>query len=815
MYYIVLDTFSNENSGPIDDRDEALGLARQLNGEVRVHRFVALALSDHQPSSYRSNPDHLSIPIRKATIVYKDWKTRVKQLLEEFNPRINWNLVKIRRLSRSIELSTPRSDPYSYRITLAKDSGFRGDLKKNSYYSYHITDSYLDDDNFEAMHAVFRLLFMGDEYLLPFLTQNGKTLTTPQQKAFDGFIESYDRGDRKGAIILPTGIGKTVVAAKVVVEKRPHRLLFVSHRNFILDQAIKTIKHEADERGWLVTNDQIGKFYGSYSRRELKREQWGRKYVFANPQSFNVVPREKWIDAGEFDLIIVDEFHHGNARTWFRVINHFNPDYLLGLTATPHRSDAEEPLRLVGDNVLYKAADWEREKGIRTLTLIEALKLGYLVLPDIKQLVEPEYKTISGENISPKALKNAEKDRARAIIEMYKSSARNKQAVAFCSGVSEAEQLEKAFTKAGIASTHVLGTAAHKKCCQDTPTQKRRSKKLKDFRDKKTQVLFVVDVLNEGVDIANVEAILWLRETVGVVKLLQQLGRGLRLDRGKRSLLVLDFMDNIRRVQDYIKEGFTATGGPIYKAKRKKKLEDRAEENEIIELLDSQGLITIGKDISLVPMDDLTELSGDELAPYIPSEPEPETTRVTASKPRKLPQPTPSNLVSMSRTIDRMKKIKNKIVSYYDLPREERPYVPEMATKLGIDSYNIMEILYEEGLSTREPIFHPSNIELSYSEEGQNQILRQLDKPEKVRIRKILRPGVRVFGKRTFGKRDECRLSSCNRTGNHRGLCELHYLFTYREIFEGRAFEEDLIARFLLEPKVPFLKSRKLRRRRY
>jgi superfamily II DNA or RNA helicase len=808
MYYVVFDTFYDESSAPILNRYDALDIADNWNYHAEDYRFIPLSFNDnYHRNPYRNNPDHLPIPVNEAVPVDPDWKTKVRELLEDFNPRIDWSVVKMRRRTRSVEISTPRSKPYVYRITLAKDSEYSAKLvmpkssKSPAYYAYRITDAYLDDSNIEIMHAVFRLLFMGDEYLLPFLSQNSKALTTPQQKAFDGFIESYGRGDRKGAIILPTGIGKTVVAAKIVIRQKPKRLLFVSHRNFILEQAIKTIKHEAEENGWIIQNDDIGKFYGTYGSTKEKREELKKNYVFANPQSFNAIPRKKWIDSGEFELVIIDEFHHGNAKTWLRVIEHFHPRFLLGLTATPHRSDAEEPLSLIDSNILYEAAEWEKRKNIRTLTLIDALKLGYLVTPTLRTLIEPEYKTVEGKILSPKALKKAETDRARAIIERYKRDAHDKQAVVFCSGVEEAVNLEEAFNDAGIKSDHILGTAEHKKCCQDIRQHKRRTKKLDDFKSRKTQVLFVVDVLNEGVDITNIEVILWLRETVGVVRLLQQLGRGLRLDKGKRNLLVLDFMDNVSRIEEYIQKGFKPTGwGPV--TAKTKKSEDRKEEEEIIELLDSQGLIETGKDISLFSMNIPIDHSEDEIAPY-----------VTPLAKKKFSKLTKANKKSIAKVRITLDLLRARIIELFSLPREERLYVTQIAEKYKTDSYNIAEILHEAGLIKYTLIPHPSNIEISYSEEGQKRIVKQLAKAERAKLRKIIRAGRRTLGLRSFGKKEECRIPGCTKAGKHRGMCETHYLFAYQEIREGRATEDDLITRFLLEPQSPPQSSRKLRRR--
>ena len=817
MHYSVFDTAYHQQFSA-NSRAEALDMADYLNFQEGHYRFVPL-VDSYRQNPYRRNPDHIPISIKTPAPVWPNWKDRIISILEEFNPTIDWSKIKVRRSGRTIEFVTPRSSPHSYRISIKKDPGFMPELKHGktqTYFSYDITEAYLSDENIDAIRAVFRLLFMGDEFLLPFLAKGTKRLSPPQQRAFDGFMQSYHRNDDKGAIILPTGIGKTVVAAKIITTLKPKSLLFVSHRNFILSQAIDTIKNEAATIGWDLPHKDFGEFYGDYKITSAKRGQLLQKYVFANPQSFNALAREKtnkaWGDKKRFDLIIVDEFHHGNAKTWFNIIDYFKPRYLLGLTATPYRSDAEKPLSLVDDNMLYIPSQWEREHGERTLTLINALKLGYLVTPTIKPMLHSKQRTIIGEFVAPAVKEKVKQqdriERAKKIIERYQYDAQGKQAVVFCANAEEVVYLEKAFKKEGIVSDHLLGTKEHTKCCTNTQNNKKRDTKLANFRTGKTKVLFVMDVLNEGVDITNIEVILWLRETRSIVKLLQQLGRGLRLAEGKRKLLVLDFMDNIRKVQQYIREGFKEQEQKQRKkkdAKRKiktfketKEEQKMDEELEFIELLESRGMIQAGPDISLFAMSGSIEASEDELSVYQP--------KVDLAPPK----PTKSAIQAMKRTAKHIGKIKDQIIKMYTKEADYQPSALIIANKLDYDHTLIHDILYEAGLVRKGFPLHPSNIEKTYSLAGQKKIIDEaFSKTEQNALRRILKVGSKVLGDRSMthqdltdrmGKHDRCRIPECKLIGKHRGLCEAHYLFAFSEIRAGNAFEDDLIIRFLMEP---------------
>lgn len=536
--------------------------------------------------SRRRNP-HIPFPIHPAELSFTNYAQRIEAAIRGFVDLDS--TVKFSARKDGLSIKTPRS---KYRVIVAKKPRWTHDPIRN-YYTYVITADYLDPQNVQAMHAVFRILFMGDEYLLPFLQRGPKQLTLPQQKVFDAFRNSYDTGESAGAMILPTGIGKTVLAAKIIhyALKSGGRLLFMAHRTLILDQAIQTIVEENPQ----FKQKDIGRIFGAAKDKD---KQLQKKAVFGTPNSMDklldIIPPD------HFDFVVIDEFHHGPGRRYRRIIDHMKPHYTLGLTATPYRRDDNDPLAMVRNNVLYNEDEWETQQRLDDGTgflpsfrLSSALALGYLVTPTIYMERESPYHDEDGEIIPINKLHEYEIEaRARKIADKFHEHIGDKQTVVFCASVNEAGYLTKKFNEFGIPSAYMLsripGTTKAVK-------HSVRKKTLQDYRKKKIKVLFTVDIFNEGADVPTIEAAVWLQQSVTMVKILQQLGRGLRLAPGKRELIVLDFVNNIHQVKAFLRYGRTSTG----------KLEEttispvirKVENKDLIQLLIDENQIKIDEEI--------------------------------------------------------------------------------------------------------------------------------------------------------------------------------------------------------------------------
>ncbi|MEX2553033.1 MAG: DUF3427 domain-containing protein [Actinomycetota bacterium] len=324
----------------------------------------------------------------------------------------------------------------------------------------------------------------------------------------------------RNLVVMATGTGKTVVAAldyrRLREAGQVESLLFVAHRDEILTQCQSTLRH-------VMRN-------GSFGERFIGGErpaEW--RHVFASVQSLAHLDLKE-LDPKAFDMVVIDEFHHAMAPTYDRLLKHLNPKVLLGLTATPERAD--------GRNV----TDWFEGRTAVELRLWEALERGllspfqYFGVSDDTDLSRLEFKR--GRGYDPKVLEGVftgHDARARIIAQAVKdkvTSVANMKALGFCVGVAHARFMAAKFNGFGIPSIALTG--------DDDPQQRRAA--IDDLRSRKVNVLFTVDLFNEGVDIPEIDTVLFLRPTESATVFLQQLGRGLRLAEDKPCLTVLDFI---------------------------------------------------------------------------------------------------------------------------------------------------------------------------------------------------------------------------------------------------------------------------------
>ena len=230
----------------------------------------------------------------------------------------------------------------------------------------------------------------------------------------------------------------------------------------------------------------------------------------------------------DFDYIVVDEFHHAAADSYRKVLNHFAPGFLLGLTATPDRTDGADLLSLCADNLVYEC---DLVEGIRRDELVP---FHYWGVPD-----PVDFEPIPWRNgkFDPDALEAAveTQERAQAAFEEWERH-RGTRTLAFCVSTRHADFMSAYFLERGIRCAAV----------HSGPTSAPRHQSLDNLRDGELDLLFAVDLFNEGLDVPHIDTVLMLRPTESPVIFLQQLGRGLRLLEGKESLTVVDFIGNHR-----------------------------------------------------------------------------------------------------------------------------------------------------------------------------------------------------------------------------------------------------------------------------
>jgi superfamily II DNA or RNA helicase/HKD family nuclease len=338
-------------------------------------------------------------------------------------------------------------------------------------------------------------------------------------------VERTVHGRHRNLVVAATGTGKTVVAAldyrnlARAAGRRP-RLLFVAHRIEILQQSMRTYRE--------VLSD------GSFG------ELWGGGYVpeqgehlFATIQTLDRRGMDS-IAPDSFDVIVVDEFHHADAASYKRLLAHFAPAEFLGLTATPERADGVDVREFFDGHTAAELRLWDA---------LEANLLSpfhYFGIADTVDLRDIQWSRGQYDRTQLENVYTGNDARTRIILKQVQDKVGDvlrMRALGFCVGVRHAQYMADAFTKAGIPSRAVWG---------DTESEARRAA-LIDLRDRRVNVLFSADLYNEGLDLPDVDTVLFLRPTESATIFLQQLGRGLRRTPTKAVLTALDFVGHQRK----------------------------------------------------------------------------------------------------------------------------------------------------------------------------------------------------------------------------------------------------------------------------
>jgi superfamily II DNA or RNA helicase/diadenosine tetraphosphate (Ap4A) HIT family hydrolase len=331
-----------------------------------------------------------------------------------------------------------------------------------------------------------------------------------QAEALEALRRTREVGNRAGLVVLATGLGKTWLSAFDAQSFR--RVLFVAHREEILAQARRTFRA-------IRPNATLGHYTGS-------SKDPGADVVFASIQTIGKAGHLARFDARAFDYVVVDEFHHADAKTYRRLIDHFDPAFLLGLTATPERTDGGDLLALCGENLVYRC---DLAEGIEQLLLCP---FHYYGIPD-----QVQYENIPWRSgrFDERALESAVATEARATnaFEQWKQRG-GTRTLAFCVSQRHADFMAAFFEARGVAcaSVHAGATSAP------------RALSLEQLEAGNLQIVFSVDMFNEGVDLPAVDTVLLLRPTESRILWLQQFGRGLRLADDKTHLTVIDYVGN-------------------------------------------------------------------------------------------------------------------------------------------------------------------------------------------------------------------------------------------------------------------------------
>jgi superfamily II DNA or RNA helicase len=339
----------------------------------------------------------------------------------------------------------------------------------------------------------------------------------------------------KNLVVAATGTGKTILAAldykRLCDQHGDLRVLFVAHRQEILKQSLGAFRQ-------VLRSGDFGELYVDGHR----PDEW--RHVFASIQSLAQVDLEH-LDPTAFDVVIVDEFHHAAAPTYRRLLEHLfkgdevqslrqPPRILLGLTATPERTDAEDILHYFDNHTAVEMRLWDAlERGL-------LCPFQYFALHDNTDLSSVRWSRKGYDLSELERLYTGDDARVRLVLEQVRQKHREAgamRALGFCVSIAHAEFMARRFTEGGLSSVAVSA---------DTDSDARKDA-LASLRAGRVRALFAVDLFNEGVDLPEVDTLLFLRPTESALVFLQQLGRGLRRHERKDCVTVLDFIGESHR----------------------------------------------------------------------------------------------------------------------------------------------------------------------------------------------------------------------------------------------------------------------------
>jgi superfamily II DNA or RNA helicase len=343
-------------------------------------------------------------------------------------------------------------------------------------------------------------------------------------EALDVERSVHDR--HRNLVVAATGTGKTVVAAldyrglcDVGAGELP-ALLFVAHRKEILEQSLRTYRE-------VLADASFGELYVGGAR----PERW--RHVFASVQSLTAYGVTN-IPADTYDVVVIDEFHHAEARTYRRILNHLQPKELLGLTATPERADGTDVRSFFDGRTAAELRLWD------ALGADLLCPFHYFAVADGTDLRDIGWKRGRYDEDELSRVYTGNHARAAIVLKQLVDKVLDPgamRALGFCVSVTHAEFMARSFNEAGVPARAVSG---------DTPPTE-RAQALADLRERRVNILFAADLFNEGLDLPDVDTVLFLRPTESATVFLQQLGRGLRRTRTKPVLTVLDFVGYHRK----------------------------------------------------------------------------------------------------------------------------------------------------------------------------------------------------------------------------------------------------------------------------
>ena len=337
-----------------------------------------------------------------------------------------------------------------------------------------------------------------------------------QKNALKSLSSIRNEHKDKALLISATGTGKTYLSAFDVKAVHPHKLLFVVHRRSIALKAMETFQT-------IIKDKTMGMFSGS--TKDLEKD-----YLFSTVQTISKPENRELFSKEEFDYIIIDEVHKAGAHSYQELVNYFKPKFLLGMSATPERSDGFDIYKMFDYNIAYE------------IRLQQAMEYD-LLCPFHYYGITDLY--IDGQEIDDKTefndlISNQRVDYIIDKINEYGYSGEKVHGLIFVSRKSEAIELSQLFNERGYKTLALTGDDSES-------VRQEAMDRLESNGDDALDYIFTVDIFNEGIDIPKVNQVVMLRPTQSAIIFVQQLGRGLRKNNEKEYVVVIDFIGNYEK----------------------------------------------------------------------------------------------------------------------------------------------------------------------------------------------------------------------------------------------------------------------------
>ena len=484
-------------------------LAALEEREIQGYILVSQYLNFTQPEALRRLLQFENIDLRIATVGNAHAKGYIFHHEDHFNLIVGSSNLTDSALSTNKEWNIKVSALHESGIVEKVLNEFYADFKKGK----PVTDEYIKA--YEELYQKQFLLRSRASFNTNIDYEAAVTPNSMQVEALRNLLQLRNEKKNKALLISATGTGKTYLSAFDAKEFNPQRLLFVVHRLTIAKDSKKTFKRVFGK----------SKSMGIYSG---QKKDLDKDFVFSTIQTISKPENLSGFSKEHFDYIIIDETHRSGADSYLRLLEYFTPKFLLGMTATPERTDGSDIFRLFDHNIAFEIR-LNRAMEEEMLSSFHYYGVTDLLIDNTEIEIKSDFNLlVSNERI----------ERIIEKAKFYGSDNGITRGLVFCSRKKEAVELSSLFNAKGYKTVALTGDSSEEE--RSTAIERLESDNLKE----KLDYIFTVDIFNEGIDIPKINQIIMLRPTQSAIIFIQQLGRGLRKVEGKSYLTVIDFIGN-------------------------------------------------------------------------------------------------------------------------------------------------------------------------------------------------------------------------------------------------------------------------------